>query len=167
MNTGTQRSGATPLGALTTTTPVLTKQDPKKDFLKIMEAHHIPYLATVSPAYPIDLYDKFVRAKKIRGTRYIQIDTPCPPGWGYPPADTVKIGKLAVETGLFILFEIEDGRFRFTGRSKTMAERGKLLPLVNYVERQGRFRKMSMEQLGTLQASVRGRWEECLKRAEG
>ena len=168
MNTGTQRSGATPLGALTSTTPILTKRDPKKDFLKIMEAHHIPYLATVSPAYPIDLYDKFVKAKKIRGTRYIQIDTPCPPGWGYPTKDTVRIGQLAVETGLFILFEIEDGRFRFTGRSKTMAERGgKLLPLVGYVERQSRFRKMSMEQLGTLQASVNSRWEECLKRAEG
>ncbi|MBW2559914.1 MAG: pyruvate synthase subunit beta [Deltaproteobacteria bacterium] len=170
MNTGTQRSSATPLGALTTTTPLLTKQEPKKDFLKIMEAHHIPYLATVSPAYPVDLYDKFVKAKKIRGTRYIQIDTPCPPGWGYPTADTVKIGRLAVETGLFILFdlfEIEDGRFRFTGRSKTMAERGKRLPLVNYVERQGRFKKMSIEQLSTLQASVNSRWEECLKRAEG
>ncbi|MBW2673424.1 MAG: pyruvate synthase subunit beta, partial [Deltaproteobacteria bacterium] len=90
-----------------------------------------------------------------------------PPGWGYPTADTVKIGRLAVETGLFILFEIEDGRFRFTGRSKTMAERGKLIPLVHYVERQGRFKKMSIEQLSTLQASVNSRWEECLKRAEG
>jgi len=167
MNTGTQRSSATPLGTLTSTTPLLTKQEPKKDFLKIMEAHHIPYLATASPSYPVDLYDKFVKAKKIRGTRYIQIDTPCPPGWGYPTADTVKIGRLAVETGLFILFEIEDGRFRFTGRSKTMAERGKLIPLVNYVVRQGRFKKMSIEQLGILQASVNSRWEECLKRAEG
>ncbi|MBN2539259.1 MAG: pyruvate synthase subunit beta [Deltaproteobacteria bacterium] len=167
MNTGTQRSGATPMGALTTTTPVLTKQEPKKDFLKIMEAHHIPYLATVSPSYPIDLYEKFVKAKRIRGTRYIHIDTPCPPGWGYPVRDTVKVGKLAVETGLFILFEIENDRFRFTGRSKTIAERGKLTPLVNYVEKQGRFKKMSIEQLGTLQASVNSRWNECLKRAEG
>ena len=167
MNTGTQRSGATPMGAITTTTPILTKQEPKKDILKIMEAHHIPYLATVSPSYPADLYDKFVKAKRIRGTRYIHIDTPCPPGWGFPAKNTVKIGKLAVETGLFILFEIENDRFRFTGRSKTMAERGKLVPLVNYVERQERFKKMSIEQLGTLQSSVNSRWNECLKRAEG
>lgn len=167
MNTGTQRSSATPLGAMTTTTPILTKQEPKKDFLKIMEAHHIPYLATVSPAYPIDLYDKFGKAREIRGTRYIHIDTPCPPGWGFSTRDTVKIGKLAVETGLFVLFEIEDGRFRFTGRSKTMAERGKLLPLVNYVEKQERFKNMSIEQLDNFQLSVNSRWNEYLKRAEG
>ena len=97
MNTGTQRSSATPLGAITSTTPVLTKQQHKKDFIKIMEAHDLPYLATTSPSYPIDLYDKFVKAKKIKGTRYIHIYVPCPPGWGYPPKDTIKTGKLAVE----------------------------------------------------------------------
>ncbi|HET56953.1 MAG TPA: pyruvate synthase subunit beta [Deltaproteobacteria bacterium] len=165
MNTGTQRSGATPAGAVTTTTPVLTKQGHKKDFVKIMEAHNLPYIATVSPAYPIDLYDKFVKAGRIKGTRYIQIDTPCPPGWGYPAKDTIKIGKLAVETGMFPLLEIEDGKLRFTGRSKTLAEKGKRTPLVHYVERQARFRKMSMEQLNQLQAWVDRRWNEFLRRA--
>jgi pyruvate/2-oxoacid:ferredoxin oxidoreductase beta subunit len=167
MNTGTQRSSATPMGALTTTTPVLTKQQNKKDMLKIMEAHDIAYLATTSPSYPIDLYDKFVKAKRIKGTRYLQISAPCPPGWGYPPKDTVKIGRLAVETGMVVLFEIENGKFRFTGRSKTLAEKGTRHPVINYLERQGRFRKMSLEQLSNLQRWVDAKWNEYLKRAEG
>jgi pyruvate ferredoxin oxidoreductase beta subunit len=166
MNTGTQRSSATPLGALTTTTPVLTKQQHKKDMMKIMEAHDLHYLATTSPSYPIDLYDKFVRAKRIKGTRYLQIAAPCPPGWAYPPKDTVKIGRLAVETGIVVLFEIENGKFRFTGRSKTMAEKGNKLPVINYMERQGRFRKTSIEQIRQIQRWVDTRWNDYLKRAE-
>jgi len=166
MNTGTQRSSATPLGALTTTTPIATKQQHKKDFIKIMEAHDIAYLATASPSYPIDLYDKFVKAKKIRGTRYIHLSIPCPPGWAYPPKDTVKMGRLAVETGISPLFEIENGRFRFTGRSKSMAEKGNRLPVINYLEKQGRFRKMNIEQLHQMQRWVDGKWQEYQRRAQ-
>ena len=166
MNTGTQRSSATPLGALTTTTPIATKQQHKKDFIKIMEAHDIAYLATASPAYPIDLYDKFVKAKKIRGTRYIHLSIPCPPGWAYPPKDTVKMGRLAVETGISPLFEIENGRFRFTGRSKSMAEKGNRLPVINYLEKQGRFRKMNIEQLHQMQRWVDSKWQEYQRRAQ-
>ena len=166
MNTGTQRSSATPLGALTTTTPIATKQQHKKDFIKIMEAHDIAYLATASPSYPIDLYDKFVKAKKIRGTRYIHLYVPCPPGWAYPPKDTVKMGRLAVETGISPLFEIENGRFRFTGRSKSMAEKGNRLPVINYLEKQGRFRKMNIEQLHQMQRWVDGKWQEYQRRAQ-
>ncbi len=166
MNTGTQRSSATPLGALTTTTPIATKQQHKKDFIKIMEAHDIAYLATASPAYPIDLYDKFVKAKKIRGTRYIHLYIPCPPGWAFPPKDTVKMGRLAVETGVTPLFEIENGRFRFTGRSKSMAEKGNRLPVINYLEKQGRFRKMNIEQLQQMQRWVDGKWQEYQRRAQ-
>lgn len=166
MNTGTQRSSATPLGAITTTTPILTKEQHKKDMLKIMEAHDIAYIATTSPAYPIDLYDKFVKAKRIRGTRYMQIHVPCPPGWGYPPHDTVKIARLAIETGVFVLFELENGKFRFTGRSKSLAEKGNRLPLINYIERQDRFKKMSAEQLSSLQKFIDNKWNEYLKKAE-
>lgn len=166
MNTGTQRSSATPLGALTITTPIATKQQHKKDFIKIMEAHDIAYLATASPSYPIDLYDKFVKAKKIRGTRYIHLSIPCPPGWAYPPKDTVKMGRLAVETGISPLFEIENGRFRFTGRSKSMAEKGNRLPVINYLEKQGRFRKMNIEQLHQMQRWVDGKWQEYQRRAQ-
>jgi pyruvate ferredoxin oxidoreductase beta subunit len=166
MNTGTQRSSATPLGALTTTTPIATKQQHKKDFLKIMEAHDIAYLATASPSYPIDLYDKFVKAKKIKGTRYIHLYIPCPPGWAYPPKDTVKMGRLAVETGIAPLFEVENGRFRFTSRSKTMVERGNRLPVINYLEKQGRFKKMNIEQLHQVQHWVDGKWNEYQRRAQ-
>ncbi|MDQ1277456.1 MAG: pyruvate ferredoxin oxidoreductase beta subunit [Thermodesulfobacteriota bacterium] len=166
MNTGTQRSSATPLGALTTTTPIATKQQHKKDFLKIMEAHDIAYLATASPSYPIGLYDKFVKAKKIKGTRYIHLYIPCPPGWAYPPKDTVKMGRLAVETGIATLFEVENGRFRFTGRSKSMAERGTRLPVINYLERQGRFKKMNIEQLHQVQHWVDSKWQEYERRSQ-
>lgn len=166
MNTGTQRSSATPMGTITTTTPILPKEQNKKDMLKIMEAHDIAYIATTSPAYPLDLYDKFVKAKRIRGTRYMQIHVPCPPGWGYPPRDTVKIARLAIETGVFVLFEIENGKFRFTGRSKSLAEKGNRLPLTNYIERQDRFKKMSEEQLNRLQKFIDNKWNEYLKKAE-
>jgi len=166
MNTGTQRSSATPLGALTTTTPIATKQQHKKDFLKIMEAHDIAYLATASPSYPVDLYEKFVKAKKIKGTRYIHLYIPCPPGWAYPPKDTVKMGRLAVETGIATLFEVENGRFRFTGRSKSMAERGNRLPVINYLEKQGRFKKMNIEQLHQVQHWVDGKWQEYQRRSQ-
>ncbi|MFA5181889.1 MAG: thiamine pyrophosphate-dependent enzyme [Syntrophales bacterium] len=166
MNTGTQRSSATPLGALTTTTPIATKQQHKKDFLKIMEAHDIAYLATASPSYPVDLYDKFVKAKKIKGTRYIHLYIPCPPGWAYPPKDTVKMGRLAVETGITPLFEVENGKFRFTSRSKSMAERGNRLPVINYLEKQGRFKKMNIEQLHQLQHWVDGKWQEYQRRSQ-
>ena len=166
MNTGTQRSSATPMGALTTTTPIATKQQHKKDFIKIMEAHDIPYVATASPSYPIDLYDKFVKAKKIKGTRYIHLSIPCPPGWGYAPKDTVKIGRLAVETGVTPLFEVEDGKLRFTSRSKTMAERGNRLPVTNYLEKQARFQKMNLGQIRQFQDWVDGKWQTYLRRAQ-
>jgi pyruvate/2-oxoacid:ferredoxin oxidoreductase beta subunit len=166
MNTGTQRSSATPLGALTSTTPIATKQQHKKDFIKIMEAHDIPYVATASPSYPADLYDKFVKAKKIKGTRYIHLCIPCPPGWGYPPKETIKMGRLSVETGITPLFEVEDGRFRFTGRSRSMAERGNRLPVVNYLEKQARFQKMNLDQMQRFQRWVDGRWQEYMRRAQ-
>ncbi len=167
MNTGTQRSSATPMGAITTTTPILTKEQNKKDMLKIMEAHDIAYIATTTPAYPIDLYDKFVKAKRIKGTRYMQIHVPCPPGWGYPPRDTVKMARLAIETGVFVLFEMENGKFRFTGRSKSLAEKGNRLPLINYIERQDRFKKISDEQLHSMQKFIDNKWNEYQKKAEG
>ena len=166
MNTGTQRSSATPMGAITSTTPILTKQQHKKDFIKIMEAHDLPYLATVSPSYPIDLYEKFVKAKKIKGTRYMHMYVPCPPGWGFATKDTIKMGKLAVETGVVVLFEIENGKFRFTGRSKALAERGNRMPVINYLEKQGRFSKINPEQLNQLQAWVDAKWQEYQRRAE-
>ncbi len=165
MNTGVQRSSATPEGALTTTTPVLPKQQPKKDFMQIMEAHHMPYLATVSSSYPADVYEKFEKAKEIRGTRFFHLSAPCPTGWWYPTKDTVKIGRMMVESCVFVLYEIENGEFRLTGKSLNIAKTGKKKPVNDYIALQGRFKKMTPEQIASYQSSVDAKWEAILKRA--
>lgn len=163
MNTGTQRSSATPMGAFTTTTPA-TKIEHKKDMIAIMEAHGIPYMASASPAYPMDLYDKVAKAKTIHGTRYIQINIPCAPGWGFPTDDLVKLGKLAVDTAIWVLFEIEDGLFRLTGRSRRMAKSGKKKTVEQYLKLQERFRNITPDQVDQLQAWVDNRWEQFRQR---
>ena len=100
MNTGIQRSSATPYGAWTTTTPVKHFKDrPKKDIDAIMAAHRIPYLATASVAYPEDLFKKAKKAKEIKGTRFLHIYAPCPTGWKSRPEDTVKLARLVVQNG--------------------------------------------------------------------
>ena len=81
MNTGNQRSGSTPLGAISGTTPILGKQQSQKDITMIMEAHGIPYVATANASYPLDLYEKVKKAKAIKGTKFINVFIPCPPGW--------------------------------------------------------------------------------------
>jgi pyruvate ferredoxin oxidoreductase beta subunit len=160
MNTGVQRSGTTPIGAITTNTPFLGKLQPKKDMLAIMAAHGIAYVAAASAAYPLDLYDKIKKARTFPGTKYIHIFTPCPPGWGFPPQDAVKIGRLAVETGLFDLFEIENGSFKLTGASNKMLRTKKMLPVKEYFKTQSRFRKMSDKNIARMQQSINERWHE-------
>jgi pyruvate ferredoxin oxidoreductase beta subunit len=164
MNTGTQRSSASPAGAITTTTPVLAKLQHKKDMIRIVEAHRIPYIATASPAFPLDLYDKFRTAREITGSRYIEVHAPCPPGWGFPNKDLIKMGKLAVETGIHVLFEIRVGRFSLTGRSLAMAEKGRKKTVADYVKGQTRFKKITDEQIRRLQEFTDQRWEESLER---
>lgn len=160
MNTGAQRSGTTPIGAITTNTPLLGKMQPKKDMPAIIAAHGIAYVAAASAAYPLDLYDKIRKARTFPGTKYIHIFTPCPPGWGFPPKDAVKIGRLAVETGLFDLFEIENGNFRLTGASSKMLRTKKMLPVKEYFGSQSRFRKMSNEISARIQRNINERWHE-------
>ncbi len=109
MNTGTQRSSSTPYGAITTTTPS-GKQQSKKNFPMIVAAHNVPYIATCSASEPLDIFEKFKKARYIQGFRYIHILAPCPPGWRYPAEDTITEAKMAVETGVWPLFEIEDGK---------------------------------------------------------
>lgn len=163
MNTGTQRSSATPLGAFTTTTPA-TKIEHKKDMLAIMEAHGIPYVASASPAYPLDLYDKVAKAKNIRGTRYVQLNIPCPPGWGFPTEDLIELGKMAVDTGMWVLFEVEGSVFHLTGRSRSMARRGMKKPVEKYLKLQERFRQITPEQVDYLQGWVDRRWDQFVER---
>lgn len=164
MNTGTQRSGATPRGAKTTTTPLKGKLHNPKDLPKIMEAHNIPYVATACIAYPIDLYDKVKKARDIKGLRYIHLLVPCPSGWQYDPKDTVNIGQLAVETGAFVLYEVENGEFRLTGRSRRIAMGGKLKPIVEYLNFQNRFLKSTPEEIYEYQEEINKKWENLITR---
>jgi pyruvate ferredoxin oxidoreductase beta subunit len=159
MNTGTQRSSATPLGVRTATTPVYGKKQHPKDMIRIMEAHGLAYIATACPSYPADLYDKVRKAKGIAGTRYIHITAPCPPGWVFPTTDTVKMGRLAVETGAAVLFEIENGVFHLTGRSRTMARRAKRLPIEDYLTAQRRFSSLDAAGIVEMQRWVDARWQ--------
>lgn len=143
MNTGTQRSGATPCGVRTATTPGSGKAEQKKDMVMIMAAHGIPYIATACTAYPMDLYEKFVKARTIHGTKYIHILCPCGPGWGFDPADSIDVGRVAIKTGIFNLFEIEEGRVRFNGPSRKTPT----FEVERYLEVQKRFRKFTPAQI--------------------
>jgi pyruvate/2-oxoacid:ferredoxin oxidoreductase beta subunit len=164
MNTGTQRSSASPAGAVTTTTPILAKLQHKKDMIGIVEAHRIPYVATASPAFPLDLHDKVATAADIHGPRYIEVHAPCPPGWGFPNKDLIKMGKLAVDCGIHVLFEIRDGKLSLTSRSLTLAEKGRKKKVADYVKGQTRFKKITEAQVSKLQEFTDRRWEELLQR---
>jgi len=159
MNTGNQRSGSTPLGAISGTTPIRGKQQNQKDMTAIMEAHGLPYVATANASYPLDLYQKVRKARAIEGTRFIHVFTPCPPGWGFPFSDTIRIGQLAVQTGWDVLYEVEDGVFRLTSDSESIARKGKLRPLREYLVEQGRFSNITDEQIDELQYWVNARWQ--------
>ena len=157
MNTGVQRSGTTPQGVLTTTTPIRGKLQMKKDVPAIIAAHGIPYVATASAAYPLDLYDKVRKATTIAGPKYIHVHTPCPPGWNFDTRYTIKVGKLAVETGLFDLYEIENGVFRLSAPSQRVAG-GKRRPVKEYFATQGRFKSLDPELVEQIQQQVDAKW---------
>ena len=157
MNTGVQRSGTTPQGVLTTTTPIKGKLQAKKDVPAIIAAHGIPYVATASAAYPLDLYDKVKKATTIAGPKYIHVHTPCPPGWSFDTRYTIKVGKLAVETGLFDLYEIENGVFRLSAPSQRVAG-GKRKPVKEYFASQGRFKSLDPALVEQIQQQVDAKW---------
>ena len=161
MNTGIQRSSSTPAGAWTTTTPAPhVKDTPKKDIVRLMAAHNIPYIATASIGYPADLIKKVKKAKEIKGTKFILIFSPCPTGWRYSPDMTISIAKLATETGIFPLYEIEDGEKYILSSKRTEK------PLRDYFALQGRFRNLSEENFQSLEVRVK-KEREYLKRMAG
>jgi pyruvate ferredoxin oxidoreductase beta subunit/2-oxoisovalerate ferredoxin oxidoreductase beta subunit len=161
MNTGIQRSSSTPWGAWTTTTPSGHPEDhPKKDILAILAAHGIPYAATASVAYPVDLIEKVEKAKGIRGTRFLHILSPCPPGWKCADEKSVELARLAVTTRLFPLLEVENGRrWRFT-----MDHPGG--PIAPYLRAQGRFRHLTDEEMDRIQEDIDTRWGILNRRVE-
>jgi pyruvate ferredoxin oxidoreductase beta subunit/2-oxoisovalerate ferredoxin oxidoreductase beta subunit len=153
MNTGIQRSSATPWGAWTTTTPAREPEATrKKDILAIMAAHHIPYAATASISHPIDLLTKVHKAKSIHGTRFLHILSPCPPGWKYPDELTVEMGRMAVRSRVFPLLEVENGvDWRFTTDHPGD-------PIEPYLRAQGRFRHLDTAAVARVQEDVDARW---------
>ena len=157
MNTGVQRSGSTPPGAFSTTTPD-GKTGYKKNMAKILEAHGIPYVATAISSYPLDLYEKFINAKSILGPKYIHILAPCPPGWGYDPSKSIEIGKLAVQTGFWPLYEVIDGKFKLSKDSKKYLEPDKRKPIELYLKAQKRFKSLSEENLKNYKSYINDLW---------
>ena len=149
MNTGIQRSGLTPLGSTTTTTPAgpcsYGEQRVKKNMFEIMMAHRIPYCATASTSYPNDLVKKVEKAKNTKGPSFIHVMAPCPTGWGFPSDRTVEIGRLAVECGMWSLMEYEDGKVTV---NKCAGENPK--PVEEYLKPQRRFRHLNAEQIAML-----------------
>lgn len=145
MNTGVQRSGSTPFGAATTTSPAgrrsFGEDRPKKDLPAIAAAHGIPYVATASMSIVADLRRKTKKALDTRGPKYVQIHVPCPPGWGYDEKDTVDIGRMAVDCGLYPLVEWENGEV-------VRVRKIKPIPVEEYLKPQRRFRHLFRSDAG-------------------
>ncbi len=156
-NTGFQRSGSSPFGSRTTTTPT-GKREHKKDVPMIMAAHEIPYVATACIAYPLDFVNKLRKAKTLVGTKYLQILTPCPPGWRFSTEKTVEMGKLAVQTGIWPLYEIVNGKLEFSSPSAALVDKTKRKPIEEYVKQQGRFDAMSPADIDELKRRVDETW---------
>ncbi len=161
MNTGIQRSSATPYLAWTTTTPVGSlKERPKKDIMAIMADHDIPYAATACVAYPEDLIRKLEKAKGMKGTRFIHLLCPCPPGWRIASDESIKVARLAVEAKVFPLYEIEHGEIY------TLTYKPKEIPVEAYLSQQGRFRHLTEEAMAAIQENVDHQWNRLLEKCE-
>lgn len=165
MNTGVQRSSATPFGAMTTTSPVGAQHKGqlthKKNMAEIAVAHGIPYVATASPSYPLDLADKVRKGMNAGGPAYLHILSVCPSGWGTGGEETIKMGRLAVQTGIFPLYEVVNGRHRIT------VDVEELLPVEAYFKPQRRFRHLSKELTAQISKDVQEKWQALKRRAAG
>jgi pyruvate/2-oxoacid:ferredoxin oxidoreductase beta subunit len=160
MNTGVQRSSSTPYGAWTTTTPGQHwKRLRKKNIVEALVAHRIPYAATASIAFPEDLMRKAKKAKDMAGSRFIHIFSSCPTGWGMPSEMSVKIARMAVQTTIFPLYEVEDG-LRYT---INYTPKGYLVN--EYFRLQGRFKHLTEEDLDSIQEMVDEDWNLLLRKA--
>jgi len=164
MNTGIQRSSSTPFGASTTTSPAgKTKMGQitwKKNMAAIAAAHNIPYVATACPSYPLDLIQKVKKAADTKGAAYIHILSVCPTGWRSAPDLSIKLGRLAVETGTFPLYEVEQGKYRLS------IDFPKLKPIKEYIKLQGRFRHLTDEMIEEIQKRIIQDYEVLRERAK-
>jgi pyruvate/2-oxoacid:ferredoxin oxidoreductase beta subunit len=152
MNTGVQKSDLTPYGAWTRTTP-LGKSTKKMNLPMIMTYHYIPYVATVTPAYHMDMVNKLKKAKEIEGFRYIHVLQPCPTGWRSDPAKSIELSRLAVQTGIWPLYEIIDGNFKITYKPREFK------PVSEYLRPQRRFRHLNEDTMQEIQKMHSDDWE--------
>lgn len=148
-NTGAQASGATPTGAVTATTPEKNNK-PKKDMLAIALGHGASYVAQSTAGYPDDITNKVKKALTFSGGRYIQILSPCVPAWKSRTNDSVKLGKLATQTGLYPLLEYENGLLTKSSLKKD----SKLLPIEDYLKPQGRFKEMTPSDIESMKQVI-------------
>src|SRR4030042_2107813 len=161
MNTGTQRSSATPYLAWTTTTPTSApKMEPKKNIMEIMVAHQIPYAATACVAYPEDFYNKVRKAKEIKGLKFIHLLSTCPTGWRIPSQFSIRVARLAVLTRIFPLYEVEGGE------RLTINVKPEFAPVRDYLKMQGRFKHLTDQDIEVIQKNVEKTWDTLVKRAE-
>ena len=165
-NTGAQRSGATPKGADTTTSPVgkaatIGKSQERKDMTAICVAHNVPYVAQASPAHWNDLITKVEKALNCGGASFMNIIAPCHRGWRYNPEDTIQIARLAVQTCVWLLYEVENGKYKITYRPKEK------LPVIDWLKSQGRFRHLFKPEnaavIEEIQKKVDAEWEKLQK----
>jgi pyruvate ferredoxin oxidoreductase beta subunit len=159
MNTGVQESGATPFGAVTANSP-RGKRLIKKDMPLIMMQHNIPYIATANISYAQDFVQKLRKAMTHKGFKYIHLLTPCPPGWRTPADETIHIGKLAVETGSWALFEIENGKFSLTGPSLNLLNQERRKPIEEYLRVQERYKQMTDEDVKIFKEWIDNSWKK-------
>ncbi len=164
MNTGIQRSSATPYGASTTTSPAgkvsIGQFSWKKNMPAIAAAHNIPYVATACHSYPFDLFDKVKKGLDTPGPAYVHILSVCPIGWRCPPDLSVRIGRLAVETGIFPLYEVENGEYKMS------FEPPELRPVTDYMKLQGRFRHLSPDDIDKIQTRTVEEYEKIREKAK-
>jgi pyruvate ferredoxin oxidoreductase beta subunit len=163
MNTGIQRSSSTPFGASTTTAPVgkvqMGQLSWKKNMAAIAAAHNIPYVATACPSYPMDLVRKVKKAADTKGPAYVHILSVCPTGWRSAPELSIRLGRLAAETGIFPLYEVEHGKYRLS------IDFPKLRPVKEYTKLQGRFRHLTDEMIKQIEERVHKEYQELREKA--
>ena len=168
MNTGIQRSSATPRGANTTTSPagrvIPGKKEYRKDLARIMAAHNIPYVAQASPYHVKDFVQKVSKALEVEGPAFINVLSVCPRGWRTPENEGIELTGIAVDTKIWPLYEVVEGEYNITKKP------GKVRPVEDWLKPQGRFKHLFCEEnkhiVEEIQQNVDRKWEELLKRAE-